>query len=197
METDPFLAATDVVDFDDPVVAAHARSLGGGDVHATVARCFEWVRDEVRHSIDHPTETITCRASDVLRHRTGLCYAKSHLLVALLRHNRVPSGFVYQRLTVDGPKPPFCLHGLVAVRLPDIGFFRVDPRGNRPGIDARFAPPVEHLAFTNDHPGEQLFPEVLAEPLPVVVSALRAHTRMSMLVAALPDAESIASGAGA
>jgi transglutaminase-like putative cysteine protease len=186
-----FLRPSTVVDFEEQSVAALARSLSDEDVLVTTERCFTWVRDEVQHSIDHPTPTVTCAASEVLRERTGLCYAKSHLLVALLRANGIASGFVYQRLTVSGPNPPFCLHGLVGVWLPEHGLYRIDPRGNRAGIDARFAPPEEHLAFTNAHEGEQLFPGVHAEPLPVVVDALTRHTDMRALIEDLPDATSL------
>lgn len=191
MSIDPFLEATDVVDFDQAEVAEQARALVGADVRATVERCFLFVRDDVAHSVDHRHETLTCAASEVLRARTGFCYAKSHLLVALLRANGVRSGFVYQRLRLDGPDSPFCLHGLVGVFLPEHGLHRIDPRGNRPGVDARFAPPREHLAFTHDLPGEQLFPHVLAAPLPRVVEALRTGGSVSRLLEALPDAESL------
>lgn len=190
-DAEAFLAASEVVDFLDADVAALARSLADDDTLRTAERCFVWVRDEIAHSIDVKTERVTCTAPEVLGARTGLCYAKSHLLVALLRANGIPSGFVYQRLTVDGPNPPYCLHGLVAVRLPEHGVYRMDPRGNRPGIDARFMPPEERLAFTSTHVGEKLFPGVFAEPCAPVLRALRAHTRMSALVKALPDAETL------
>jgi transglutaminase-like putative cysteine protease len=186
-----FLRPSAIVDFHAPSVAALARALSDEDVLVTTERCFTWVRDEVQHSIDHPTQTVTCTASEALQHRTGLCYAKAHLLVALLRANGIASGFVYQRLTVSGPNPPFCLHGLVGVWLPEHGLYRIDPRGNRAGIDARFAPPEEHLAFTDAHEGEQLFPGVRAEPLPVVVEALTRHTDMRLLIEDLPDATSL------
>jgi transglutaminase-like putative cysteine protease len=186
-----FLAPSDVVDFHHGAVASLARKLSAEDAVATAERCFLWVRDEVAHSIDVKTELVTCTASEVLAARTGLCYAKSHLLVALLRANEIPSGFVYQRLTVDGPNPPYCLHGLVAAFLPGHGMYRMDPRGNRPGIDARFMPPEERLAFTNTHPGERLFEGVRSAPCEPVLRALEAHTRMSELVRALPDAETL------
>lgn len=98
---------------------------------------------------------VTCRASDVLKYRTGYCFAKSHLLAALLRANQIPAGFCYQRLTMDDPPAQeqndrnlrCTLHGLNAVFLPGIGWYRVDSRGNREGVDARFTSPQEQLAF--------------------------------------------------
>lgn len=70
----------------------------------------------------------------MLRHRTGFCYAKSHLLAALLRANGIAAGLCYQRLSVNGGGTPYCLHGLNAVFLKDFGWYRVDARGNKPGI---------------------------------------------------------------
>ena len=42
---------------------------------------------------------------------------------------------------------PYTLHGLNAILLPEIGWYRVDPRGNRAGVNAQFIPPQEQLAF--------------------------------------------------
>jgi transglutaminase-like putative cysteine protease len=150
----------------------------------------------VPHSVDAGHDAVTCAASEVLRERTGFCYAKSHLLVALLRANSLPAGLCYQRLTLDPPEAPeapaahgetYCLHGLVAVHLPDTGWYRMDPRGNKPGVDAQFTPPRERLAFEVARPGECLFPEVYARPWPVVVSALQSHRTAGELLAHLPD----------
>ena len=49
------------------------------DPVAVAGRCFEWVRDEIRRSGDFRLDPVTCSASQVLRHGTGFCYAKSHL----------------------------------------------------------------------------------------------------------------------
>jgi transglutaminase-like putative cysteine protease len=64
---------------------------------------------------------VTCKASDVLIHGTGYCYAKSHLLVALLRANGIPAGLCYQRLTIENDGPSYCLRGLNAVYLEQHG----------------------------------------------------------------------------
>src|SRR5262245_56796051 len=109
---DPFLAMSPVIDWQHPDVLALARELSSPDgAIATTSRCFHWVRDQIRHSLDHQQDIVTCSASQVLRHRTGLCYSKSHLLAALLRANQIPAGFVYQRLSLDDRGPPYCLHG--------------------------------------------------------------------------------------
>ena len=90
----PYLAPSPCIDFHAPNIQAQARALAGlaASRDDLIRRCFEFVRDEIRHSADFQLNPVTCRASDVLTHRTGYCYAKSHLLAALLRANGVPAG---------------------------------------------------------------------------------------------------------
>ena len=184
-----FLRPTPVLDSNHPEVVTLARTLaqGSDDVAEIARRSFEWVRDEIRHSGDFDLAAVTCSASDVLRERSGFCYAKSHLLAALLRANSIPAGLCYQRLSIDDEGTAFCLHGLNAVHLPDVGWYRVDPRGNRDSIDAQFDPPFERLAFQPSSPGEYDMRGILADPLPVVIEALKAHTDARRLACALPD----------
>jgi transglutaminase-like putative cysteine protease len=144
------------------------------------------VRDEVKHSHDYQLNPVTCRASEVLAERTGYCYAKSHLLAALLRANQIPTGLCYQRLSRDDNGPPYCLHGLNAVFLPETGWYRVDPRGNK-GVKAQFTPPVEQLAFSLQFAGEADLPEIWPDPLPVVVDTLQTCQTWHEVWANLPD----------
>lgn len=191
MHSDPYLAADEIIDWTDEAVFAQAKALAAGsdDPLAVARACFLFVRDEIRHSVDFQCGPVTCAASEVLHHRTGFCYAKSHLLAALLRANRIPAALCYQRLRLDGPDTPFCLHGLNAVRLERFGWLRVDARGNKPGVDARFEPPEEHLAFALLHPGERDLPGRHAVPLPSVVAALRREPTWQGLLNTLPDVE--------
>jgi transglutaminase-like putative cysteine protease len=186
-----YLAASTYIDFDTQEVLSAARRLAEGASSETdvVRACFEFVRDEIRHSVDFKANPVTCKASDALRHRTGYCYAKSHLLAALLRANGIPAGLCYQRLSVGDSGAPYCLHGLNAVYLKDVGWYRVDARGNKPGIDARFAPPVEQLAFPIREREERMLPEIWAEPLPVVVDALARYDTWDAVLANLPDVQ--------
>jgi transglutaminase-like putative cysteine protease len=153
-------------------------------------RCFEWVRDNIQHSSDYKRNPVTCAASEVLANSTGYCYAKSHLLAALLRANVIPAGFCYQRLSIDDKGPPYSLHGFNAIYLPEFGWYRVDCRGNKPGVDAQFCPPEERLAFRLNFPVERNFREILPEPLPIVVSALRKYCKWDELYGNLPDWDS-------
>ena len=153
--------------------------------------CFIWVRDNIRHTGDYQDNVITCRASDVLQERTGYCFSKSHLLAALLRAREIPAGLCYQRLSRDDNGPPFCLHGLTAIHLPDFGWYRVDPRGNKPGVRTEFMPPEECLAFELRVPGEADLPEIWGEPLPIVVDSLLNSRTHQEAWANLPDIELI------
>jgi transglutaminase-like putative cysteine protease len=186
-----FLQSTDIIDWHHPEVAARARSFASGcDGPAEIAqRCFEWVRDEIKHSLDHGLQPVTCSASDVLQVGSGFCYAKSHLLAALLRANGIPAALCYQRLACNDDGTQFCLHGLIAVHLPESGWYRVDARGNRADVDAQFIPPMERLAFQPSLSGEGDVPGLFAEPLPIVVAALRSYSTAAELGNRLPDVD--------
>lgn len=170
-----YLGFSAVIDGDHPeVVALHAQLVTeAGDRDEQARRIFLFVRDQIRHSQDAGDRTVTLRASEVLTHRTGLCYAKSHLAVALLRRSGVPAGLCYQRLR-DGTG--FALHGLIAVHL-EGAWHRLDVRGERPGVHAEFSLAEEILPFhPNAAAGEEDLPELLVEPAPAVVRCLRSGT---------------------
>ena len=158
-------------------LAGELRSRSGDDV-AFARATFEWVRDRVGHSYDVADPRVTLTATEVLEHRVGLCYAKSHLLTALLRAEGVPAGLCYQRL-VHGAG--HVLHGLVAIHL-DGAWHRQDPRGNNPEVDAQFSLGRERLAWQADTArGEVDYPQIFASPAPCVVAALRGATDVLVL----------------
>jgi len=185
-----YLASSEYIDWEKPEVFAQAKDLASGvsGAEEITHRCFEFVRDEIRHSWDYEQNPVTCKASDVLKHRTGYCYAKSHLLAALLRANEIPAGLCYQRLTITDV-PPFCLHGLNAIYLKSYGWYRIDARGNKQGVSAEFCPPVEKLAFPIVTQGEADLPEIWAEPLPVVTEVLINSKTYQDVADNLPDVE--------
>ena len=189
MNFEDFLRCTEIIDFDDEAVAAKAKELGGGcDGDVEIAkRCFEFVRDEIRHTNDYKDDVTTCKASEVLAHGTGWCYAKSHLLAALLRANGIPTALCYQRLSVFDDGAPYCLHGLNAVYLKDYGWYRVDARGNKEGVNAQFRPPHEQLAFGLNFEGEKDIDGLFADPMPVVTEALRKYDTREEVLNNLPD----------
>ncbi len=184
-----YLQASEVVDWQHPTIMKLAKRIASEHQtpEAIAKASFEWVRDEIYHSGDYQMNPITCYASDVLKHKTGFCYAKSHLLAALLRANNIPVGFSYQRLSIDDQGAPYSLHGFNAIYLPAIGWYRVDPRGNREGINAQFTPPREQLCYRIQMPGEAEFENIFSEPLSVVVQALQAHRTLDDLRSQFPD----------
>jgi len=185
---DLYLKSSQMIDWQQPTVLAKASTLAQGCLtdEAIAKACFEFVRDEIKHSGDYRLNPVTCRASQVLEHKTGYCYAKSHLLAALLRANGIPAGLCYQRLTIDGLQAPFCLHGLNAVYLHG-AWYRMDARGNKEGVVAEFTPPKECLAFPIVVEGERDLAGVYAEPLDEVVAVLSNSTTFQAVLDCLPD----------
>jgi len=184
-----YLHSTEIIDWEHPKIQKLAKELAleaEGPVEIT-ERCFEWLRDEIYHSHDYCLNPITLKASEVLEAGTGYCYAKSHLLAALLRANGIPAGLCYQRLSRDENGEPFCLHGLNAVYLPDIGWYRIDARGNKKSVNAQYAPPEEMLAYEIKVEGEADLPEIWADPLPVIVDLLTVYDNYEDVWENLPD----------
>lgn len=184
-----YLKVSEVIDWQHPEIMERAKQIASGfETPMAIAQaCFEWVRDEICHSFDYQMNPVTCRASDVLRHKTGYCFAKSHLLAALLRANQIPAGFCYQRLSIDDKGAPYSLHGFNAIYLPEVGWYRVDARGNKEGVNAQFSPPQEQLAFKIQFAEEADFPVILAEPLRMIVEALRSQNTWDEMLRNLPD----------
>ncbi|WP_037914823.1 transglutaminase-like domain-containing protein [Actinacidiphila yeochonensis] len=186
----PYLAADDVIDHGHPEVAATAARLrhqaATPEDYARAA--YVYVRDEVPHSFDSGDDRVAWRASDVLATRNGICYAKAHALVALLRHEGIPAGLCYQRLTEDDGSDPV-VHGLIALRLSGTGrWSRQDPRGNKPGVDARFSLGEERLAFpVRPVLGELDYPALYAAPPAPVLAALRGAADRADLASRIPD----------
>ncbi len=184
-----YLRVSEVIDWQHPEIIGLANQIATGhETSIKIAKaCFEWVRDEIHHSFDYQMNPVTCRASDVLKYKTGYCFAKSHLLAALLRANQIPTGFCYQRLSIDERGAPYSLHGFNAINLSEIGWYRVDARGNKEGVNAQFTPPQERLAYKTQLPKEVDFQAVLAEPLRIVVKALQTQITWDVMLNNLPD----------
>lgn len=180
---------TETINWQHPKILQLAQELSQeqDNPEAVTKICFEWVRDKIKHSVDYEMNPVTCIASDVLEHKTGYCYAKSHLLAALLRANSIPAGFCYQRLSIFDDGAPYSLHGLNAVYLPQYGWYRIDARGNKTGVDAQFTPPQEKLAFSLNFPEEIDCKTIFAEPLPVITQALQTYNQWNDLLDNLPD----------
>ncbi|WP_395108729.1 transglutaminase family protein [Actinomadura sp. SCN-SB] len=187
-----YLGADEAVDLEHDVVQSTASELRVGDDVAYAKAAFGLVRDRISHSMDAGDHRVTWRASDVLSEGTGLCYAKAHAFVALLRAGGIQAGFCYQRLRVgEDPSDPFFLHGFAAALIDD-RWVRLDPRGNKPGIQVEFSADEDRLAYTPDPElGEKDYPTVYAAPHPAVLDVLKAHDDCVRMceTGALPSAE--------
>ncbi|WP_433232666.1 transglutaminase-like domain-containing protein [Actinomadura formosensis] len=168
-----YLAASEAIDIEHPLVQSIASELRTGDDIAYAHAAFDHVRDRVTHSMDATDPRVPWRASDVLDQRTGLCYAKSHAYVALLRAGGIQAGLCYQQSSG-------ILHGLTAA-LVDDRWVLLDPRGNKPGIDVRFSASEDRLA----HPGDPVHPTIYAAPPGFVLEGLKAMSEPAALPALL------------
>ncbi|MDT0439846.1 MULTISPECIES: transglutaminase domain-containing protein [Streptomyces] len=184
-----YLAADEVIDHHHPMVGRTAARLAAdvADSYAYAQAAYEYVRDAIPHSQDSGDPRVTWRASDVLTLGTGICHAKAHALAALLRAEDIPTALCYQRLLHDDGQG-HVVHGLVAVRFHG-AWHRQDPRGNKPGVDARFSLDGERLAWTPDPRCNEVdYPDLYAVPHPAVLGALRAAPDRPTLWQTLPTA---------
>lgn len=146
-----YLQCTEIINYDDLDIQKKADDLFGNNKDNTnlIKNIYEFVRDEIDHTFDINGNIITCKASEVLFHKHGICYAKSHLLAALLRYLKIPSGFGYQKIMLnDDDRNRLVLHGYNYVFLKDHDkWIKLDARGNKEGVNAIFSIDKESLAF--------------------------------------------------
>ena len=151
-KVDEYLKYDDVIDYENEAIAELADTLSqkADSEIDYIKAAYEFVRDHISHSADIGEDVITCTASEVLKAGHGICFAKSHLLAALLRCKAVPAGFCYQKLILDDETAPVLIyHGLNGVYLKDCKkWVRLDARGNKAGVNAEFSVETEQLAFT-------------------------------------------------
>ena len=148
---DAYLKEDTVIDFRNKAIMQLADTLYQGtrnDVEY-IKKAYEYVRDHISHSADINEDILTCSATEVLEARHGICFAKSHLLAALLRYKSIPAGLCYQKLILDDETAPVLVyHGLNGVYVKDYEkWIRLDARGNKQGINAQFSLEKEQLAF--------------------------------------------------
>lgn len=188
-----YLLESTEVNYSNPIIKKKADELfNPSQTEMEKARmAFEFVRDEISHSWDIQSKRVTCNASEVMEYKEGICYAKSHLLAALLISQGIPTGFSYQRLMLfDTSEKGYCIHALNSIYLKSIHkWVRVDARGNKAGIDAQFSIEEEMLAFTiNEELAEKDYPVIYAKPHPKIVAVLKVNTNaLEMYKLHLPE----------
>ena len=146
-----YLKETDCIDYKNPLVAEKAAELkaASSDNLDYIEKAYKFVRDEIPHTWDARLAVVSKSASDVLKNKTGICWTKSCLLAALLRANKIPSGISYQYLTrADDASDGYIIHALNTVYIDSLQqWIRLDARGNKPGVNAKFSLEKEILAF--------------------------------------------------
>ena len=146
-----YLKEDDVVNYGNENIKRLADTLyqGTSDEVEYIKKAYEYVRDQISHSADIKEDAITCSASEVLEAGHGICFAKSHLLAALLRYKSIPTGFCYQKLILDDETAPVLIyHGFNGVYVKEFHkWIRLDARGNKEGVNAQFSLEKEQLAF--------------------------------------------------
>ena len=190
-----YLKCDDIIDYNDDAVRKVADTLyneaGASPENTTpfIKSAYEFVRDNISHSADINADTVTVSASEVLKALHGICFAKSHLLAAILRSKSVPAGFCYQKIVMDDDTAPVLIyHGLNAVYLREYDkWVRLDARGNKPGVNAEFSNDSEQLAYPiRIDKGEEDGIIVYHNPDTLVVSTMRQYRSRAELWKNLP-----------
>lgn len=150
-EMNEYLKADDVIDYKNEAISQLADTLyqKADNELEFIKSAYEFVRDNISHSADKNEDMITCTASEVLKAGHGICFAKSHLLAAILRCKSIPAGLCYQKLILDDETAPVLIyHGFNGVYIKELKkWIRLDARGNKEGVNAQFSVETEQLAF--------------------------------------------------
>ncbi len=183
-----YLESSDFIDWQSEIVSSKALELSAAlKSELEIAKaCFEFVRDEIQHSLDYKLNPVTCKASEVITNKTGYCFAKSHLLAALLRANGIPAALRYQRIAFGENRSSFYLHGFNSIYLNGVGWYCVDPRGNKEGVNAQFEPPFEVLPFIPKFEGELVYSQLWSEPSPEIIFLLKSSENYLSVMEQLP-----------
>ncbi len=183
-----FLHFDDVVKMNERIKEKTAQLISNIESEVDKAKAiFEWVRDKIPHTKDVNREEVTCSSTEAFDHGTGICFAKSHVLASMMRSENIPCGFCYQIFNnpISTIPDSMALHGLNAIFLNSTKrWHRIDPRGNRHGINAKFSIKKESLAFP-----EMKFIDdcIYSKPLEQVVEGLQTATSISELWPVLPS----------
>lgn len=185
-----FLENSKYVDYFDESIQTLAKKLFS-DLHNDVEKAkaaFEFVRDNIPHSFDIKAEVVTVKASDVLKYKTGICFAKSNLLAALLRSQGIKTGFCLQHLTLaDDDSMGYCLHCFNAVFLNEKWIY-LDARGNKSGVNAQFSLDEPILAFQIRKEYDEYFINgIFSKPDRNVMQILECCNSVDDVMKQLPD----------
>lgn len=185
-----FLECNKYIDYKTKIITLKSEQLFSEDMSniQKAQAAYTFVRDNIPHSFDCNASNITAIASDVLKHNTGICFAKSNLLAALLRSQGIPTGFCYQHLTLlDDESEGYCLHCFNAIFI-DQQWIKVDARGNTKGKNAQFSIDTPVLAFQNrPQYDEYFFDGIFAAPDIPTMKMLENAKNLQDVINGLPE----------
>ncbi len=190
-EIEKYLVADEVIDYENESIKRLADELfeKSNDEIEYIQLAYEYVRDNISHSADINNDIITCTASEVLQAGHGICFAKSHLLAALLRCKSIPAGLCYQKLILDDDTAPVLVyHGLNGVYIEKYKkWIRLDARGSKEKANAQFSLEKEQLEFSiRPELGEEDLFVVFPEPDAKILEKLTINKTRTELFGNLP-----------
>ena len=147
-----YLEETEAIDYNNPIIQEKVKELKQISQSQLdyIENAYRFVRDKIPHSWDIRSEIVSRKASDVMINKTGICWTKSCLLAALLRANGIPAGISYQLLTraEEDDRDGYVIHALNTVFISELNkWIRLDARGNKENVHAKFSLEEEKLAF--------------------------------------------------
>ena len=183
-----YLVESAYVNYNNPNVQREISSLLTNCKSSTeyLTKAFLFVRDHISHSVDKAEKTIISRsASDALKNKHGLCFAKAHLLCALLRAVKIPCALSYQ--TIISPSIRF-IHGLCAYLDTNThSWVHIDPVNKNDKFEA-FKAGHEWLYY---RPSKKLtiinHPELYTDTHPAIKHYLEKHSTLSDALEELPE----------
>jgi len=185
-----FLSADQYVDYHHEGIQSLCKELFSPAMNSMekTQTTYLFVRDHIPHSFDCQAQVITARASDVLKHGTGICHAKANLLAALLRSQGIPTGFCFQRTTLDDDDSlGYCVHCYNAVFL-ESKWVKLDARGNKEGVNAQFSLEEPSLAFyPRPEYDEYFYPGIYASPHLPTMEMLEKASCLQDVLDNIPD----------
>ncbi len=185
-----YLESSDIIDYDNPLIANAAQQLTYGlkDNISKARAIYEFTRDHIFHSFDINATSVTITASEVFDKGHGICFAKAHLLAALMRVAEIPTGFCYQ-LIYDNDSNRLMIHGLNAVYIDEMGkWVRLDschhiaeddPWGNDPFKEST-------VRSINSELGEMDDLTIYYAPKKKIIKALMAADSLEVLKDLIP-----------
>ncbi len=189
-DVNDYLECSDMIDYDHPLVKEAAEQLTYGlkDNIAKSRAIFDFVRDHIFHSFQINATSVTKKASEVMDKGHGICYAKAHLLAALMRASDIPAGLCYQ-IRFDLELEQLVVHGFNAVYIQELSqWIRLDASKHGDEGQWRFDPLRESPELiVNKSLGEHDDFTVYLSPSRRVIKALNASENVDELRNLLPS----------